>query len=90
MILVFGASYAIVIPTKLMLASYDVVCVYKFNEPKIINNERFFLDIPRYLNKNLKISFKNLPRIILAAIPEDIELKIYKLKEIVKNFDQKI
>lgn len=79
MILVFGASYGIVIATKLMLAGYDVSCVCKSDEAKIINKEGFILEIPGYLNKNLKISSNDLPGKILATTPENTKTKDVKL-----------
>jgi len=75
MILIFGASYGIVIATKLMLAGYDVTCVCKSDEALIINKDGFTLELPGYLNKNLKISSQELPGKILALTPEDVNLE---------------
>jgi len=74
MILVFGASYGVVVATKLMLAGYDVTCVCKSGEATLINNNGFFIEIPGYLNKKLNISSQKLPGKILATTPENVNL----------------
>ena len=79
MILIYGASYGILVASKLMLAGYDVVCVCKKEEADLINNEGFSLEIDSYLKKKVILKSEKLNGNIKAIQPESINLDNVKL-----------
>lgn len=79
MILIYGASYGLLVACKLMLAGYDVVCVCKKDEADLINNEGFSVELDGYLNKKIILKSGKLIGKIKAIQPEKIELQNIKL-----------
>ena len=74
MILIYGASYGILIASKLMLAGYDVTCVCKQKEVKLLNQKGFFVEMEGYLKKKISINSKNLIGKFIAIEPKEINL----------------
>lgn len=73
MIHIFGASYGIVVATKLLMAGYNVKCICKREEAESLNDKGFIINIPGYLNTTLKIFSKDLPGKFIAADPTSLE-----------------
>lgn len=73
MIHIFGASYGILVATKLMMAGYDVVCVCRAEEAELLNKDGFIIKIPGYLNQPITVFSKSLPGKIFAVEPSDIK-----------------
>jgi hypothetical protein len=75
MIHIFGASYGIVVATKLLIAGYNVACICKTEEAKLLNDKGFVINIPGYLNRSLEIFSKNLPGKFIAIDPISVEME---------------
>lgn len=73
MVLVFGASYGLIICAKLMMAGYDVKCICLEKEAEILNNEGFKIEIPGYLRKKIFINSNNLKGNFSAFTPDKIK-----------------
>lgn len=79
MILIYGASYGILLASKLMLAGYDVVCVCKKEEAELINNKGFSVELDGYLKKKIILESEKLNGNIKAIEPEKINLNNVKI-----------
>jgi len=79
MILIFGASYGILVASKLMLAGYNVTCVCKKEEADLINEKGFFVEFEGYKNEKIIINSNNLIGKIKAVEPHEINLDNLKL-----------
>lgn len=79
MILIYGASYGILLVSKLMLAGYNVTCVCKQEEAKLLNQKGFFVEMEGYLKKKISINSKNLIGKFIAIELNEINLNKIEL-----------
>ena len=78
MILIYGASYGILLASKLMLAGYNVTCVCKQEEAKLLNQKGFLLRW-KVILKKISINSKNLSGKFIAIEPNEINLNKIEL-----------
>ena len=79
MVLIFGASYGILVASKLMLAGYNVTCVCKKEEADLMNEKGFFVEFEGYKNEKIIINSNNLIGKIKAVEPHEINLDNLKV-----------
>lgn len=79
MILIFGASYGLLIACKLLLAGYNVKVICTQEEAEILNKDGFIVKLQGYLNKEITISSNELDGKIFAQTPDNMSIENIKL-----------